>query len=87
MYISLFFCLFFDICYHTWDFTDGESAGMDPGFVLGRGIFEAESCRRSTTESYEWSEPFAAKRALETFGFLMFKYAFSHILETYSLIF
>ena len=48
---------------------------------------EAESCRRSEAELRERSEQFAAGsrarlRALEAFGFLMLKYAFSHILET-----
>ena len=48
---------------------------------------EAESCRRIEAESRERSEQFAAGsrarlRALEAFGFLMLKYAFSHILET-----
>ena len=52
----------------------------------------AESCRRSEAESRERSEQYAAgsralKRALEAFGFLMLKYAFSHILETLFLSF
>ena len=51
---------------------------------------EAESCRRSEAESRERSEHSAAGvhlRALEAFGFLMLKYAFSHILETLFLLF
>ena len=42
---------------------------------------EAESCRHSEAESRERSEQFAAG-VQEAFGFLMLKYAFSHILET-----
>ena len=54
---------------------------------------EAESCRCSKVESREQSEHSAAgvqgplKWALEAFGFLMLKYAFSHILETLFLLF
>ena len=53
---------------------------------------EAESCRHSEAESRERSEHSAAGvrarlRALEAFGFLMLKYAFSHILETPFLLF
>ena len=43
---------------------------------------EAESCRRSEAELRERSEQFAAGVQMEAFGFLMLKYAFSHILET-----
>ena len=57
------------------------TAGADhPGFGQGGPASEAESCRRSSAESSEWSEPLAAKvlkQALEAFGFLMLKYAFS----------
>ena len=42
---------------------------------------EAESCRRSEA-SILWPGSRARLRALEAFGFLMLKYAFSHILET-----
>ena len=38
---------------------------------------EAESCRRSKASNLQ-----PGSRALEAFGFLMLKYAFSHILET-----
>ena len=53
---------------------------------------EAESCRHSEAESRERSEHSAAGsrthlRAREAFGFLMLKYAFSHILETLFLLF
>ena len=54
--------------------------GADPGFGQeGAPGSEAENCRCSEAESHERSEQFAA---LEAFGFLMLKYAFSHILET-----
>ena len=69
------------------------SAGADPGFGQGGGpASEAESCRRS--EAWRASEASilqpgsrARLRALEAFGFLMLKYAFSHILETLFLLF
>ena len=47
---------------------------------------EAESCRRSEA-SILWPGSRAHLRALEAFGFLMLKYAFSHILETLFLLF
>ena len=56
----------------------GVGTGADPGFGQGGAPgAEAESCQHSAAESRERSEQFAA-----TFGFLMLKYAFSHILET-----
>ena len=51
-------------------------AGADPDLVGGGGQFP----RPKVAESWEQSE--ACLRALEAFGFLMLKYAFSHILET-----
>ena len=54
--------------------------------VKGGPASEAESCPHSETESRKRSEQSAA-RALEAFGFLMLKYAFSHILETLFLSF
>ena len=53
------------------------NAGADPGFGQGGPGSEAKSCRRS-----EASNLWPGSRALEAFGFLMLKYAFSHILET-----
>ena len=57
----------------------------------GAPASEAESCRHSEAESCERSEHSAARvqgpLALEAFGFLMLKYAFSHILETLFLLF
>ena len=68
-------------------------AGADPGFGQGGApASEAESCRHSKAESHERSEHSAAGvqgplKGLEAFGFLMLKYAFSHILETLFLLF
>ena len=68
-------------------------AGADPGFGQGGApASEAESCRHSKAESRERSEHSAAGvqgplKGLEAFGFLMLKYAFSHILETLFLLF
>ena len=47
---------------------------------------EAESCRHSEA-SIPWLGSRSRLRALEAFGFLMLKYAFSHILETLFLLF
>ena len=52
----------------------------------GAPASEAESCRRSEA-SILWPGSRARLRALEAFGFLMLKYAFSHILETLFLLF
>ena len=51
----------------------------------GAPASEAESCRHS--EAVLWPGSRARLRALEAFGFLMLKYAFSHILETLFLLF
>ena len=58
----------------------------------GAPASEAESCRHSEAESRERASILrpgsrARLRALEAFGFLMLKYAFSHILETLFLLF
>ena len=58
--------------------------------IWSRGVpaSEADSCRRSEVESHVAKRAFCGRgpgpayRALEAFGFLMLKYAFSHILET-----
>ena len=47
---------------------------------------EAESCRRSEASILQLGSR-AHLRALEAFGFLMLKYAFSHIPETLFLLF
>ena len=71
-------------------------AAADPGFprlrcgsrIRSRGgpVSEAESCRHSKASILR-SGSRARLRALEAFGFLMLKYAFSHILETLFLLF
>ena len=63
------------------------SAGADPGFGQGGApASEAESCRHSKASILRLGSR-AHLRALEAFGFLMLKYAFSHILETLFLLF
>ena len=52
----------------------------------GAPASEAESCRRSEASILQPGSR-ARLRALEAFGFLMLKYAFSHILETLFLLF
>ena len=62
-------------------------SGADPGFGQGGApASEAESCRRSKASILQPGSR-ARLRALEAFGFLMLKYAFSHILETLFLLF
>ena len=61
--------------------------GADPGFCQGGPASEAKSCQSSGAESCEWSELSMARvQGLyvgpEPLGFLLLKYAFSHILET-----
>ena len=56
--------------------------GANPGFGQGGGPgSEAESCQCSEVSNLQPGSR-ACLRALEAFGFLMLKYAFSHILET-----
>ena len=52
----------------------------------GAPASEAESCRHSEASILRPGSR-ARLRALEAFGFLMLKYAFSHILETLFLLF
>ena len=64
-------------------------SGADPGFGQGGG---PQLLRPKVADVAKWSRASEASnwqqgsraclRALEAFGFLMFKYAFSHILET-----
>ena len=62
-------------------------AGADPGFGQGGApASEAESCRHSEASILRAGSR-AHLRALEAFGFLMLKYAISHILETLFLLF
>ena len=64
-----------------------QLSGADPGFGQGGGPASgAESCRHSEASNL-WPGSRAHLRALEAFGFLMLKYAFSHILETLFLSF
>ena len=67
--------------------------GADPGFGQGGAQLlrpkVANVAKRSRTSevSILWPGSRARLRALEAFGFLMLKYAFSHILETLFLLF
>ena len=59
----------------------------DPVFGQGGPASEAKSCQSSGAESCEWSKLAMARVqgfyvGQEAFGFLLLKYAFSHILET-----
>ena len=64
-----------------------RQSGADPGFGQGGApASEAESCRRSEASILRPGSR-ACLRALEAFGFLMLKYAFSHTLETLFLLF
>ena len=63
-------------------------AGADPGFGQGgpqvlrpKGTDVAKRSHMSEASNLQWGSS-ALKWALEAFGFLMLKYAFSHILET-----
>ena len=66
-----------------------QQAGADPGFGQGGGpqvVWPkvADVAKRSCVSEASNLRPGsrARLRALEAFGFLMLKYAFSHILET-----
>ena len=67
-------------------------AGADPGFGQGGAQLlrpkVADIAKRSRTSkaSNLWPGSRAHLRALEAFGFLMLKYAISHILETLSFL-
>ena len=65
-----------------------SETGADPGFGQGGGTpaTETESCRHSEVSNLRLGSR-ARLTALETFGFLMPKYAFSHILEALFLLF
>ena len=70
-----------------------QSAGADPGFGQGGPQFlrpkVADVAKRSCVSEVSILQPGsrARLRALEAFGFLTLKYAFSHILETLFLLF
>ena len=72
----------------------GNVSGADPGFGQGVGpqllrLKIADVAKRSHASEVSnlWPGSRARLRALEAFGFLMLKYAFSHILETLFLSF
>ena len=62
--------------------------GVDPGFgqggiqVLRPKVADIAKWSHASKASNLWPGSRAHLRALEAFGFLMLKYAFSHILET-----
>ena len=68
-------------------------AGADPGFGQGGGQLLRPKVADIAKQSYASEASIlrpgsrACLRALEAFGFLMLKYAFSHILETLFLLF
>ena len=68
-------------------------SGADPGFGQGGSqhprpkVANIAEWSHMCRASYLWPGSRALKWALEAFGFLMFKYAFSHILETLFLSF
>ena len=71
-----------------------SKTGADPGFGQGGGpqllrpkIADVAKQSRASEVSNLWPGSRARLRALEAFGFLMLKYAFSHILETLFLSF
>ena len=97
-----FYCpvLFVSLCFLTSCFWEQylEKApfiapGADPGFGQGGAQLlrpkVADIAKRSRTSEASILRPGsrARLRALEAFGFLMLKYAFSHILETLFLLF
>ena len=69
------------------------SPGADPGFGQGGAqllrpkVVHVAKRSRASEASNLWPGSRACLRALEAFGFLMLKYAFSHILETLFLSF
>ena len=66
--------------------------GADPGFGQGGAqllrpkVADVAKWSRMSEASILWPGSRARLRALEAFGFLMLKYAFSHILETLFLL-
>ena len=62
-------------CYYSNFLVSDMSTGADPGFGQGGGQVLRPKA------SNLWPGSMARLRALEAFGFLMLKYAFSHILE------
>ena len=74
--------------YLIWGGFVPSLAGVDPGFgqgglqVLRLKVAEVGKRSHASEASNLWLGSRARLRALEAFGFLMLKYAFSHILET-----
>ena len=71
-----------------------SNSGADPGFGQGGGpqllrpkVADIAKWSRASEASFLRPGSRARLRALEAFGFLMLKYAFSHILETLFLLF
>ena len=70
-----------------------ENTGADPGFgqggpqLLRPKVANVSKRSHASKASNLWPGSRACLRALEAFGFLMLKYAFSHILETLFLSF
>ena len=68
-------------------YTNQIDTDADPGFgqrpqVLRPKVADVVKQSRASKVSNLWPGSRACSRALEAFGFLMLKYAFSHILET-----
>ena len=83
-------------CCLSWKFNKIYTidTGADPGFGQGGGpqllrpkVADVAKRSRVSEVSILWPGSRACLRALEAFGFLMLKYAFSHILETLFLLF
>ena len=80
-------------CGHSNPRVWSSRAGADPGFGQGGPQLlrpkVADIAKRSRASEASILRPGsrARLRALEAFGFLMLKYAFSHILETLFLLF
>ena len=74
--------------FSEWQLCESDESGADPGFGQGGAQLlrpkvadiAKQSCVSEASNLRLGSR--ALKRALEAFGFLMLKYAFSHILET-----
>ena len=71
----------------------GHKTGADPGFgqggpkLLRPKVANIAKWSHASEASILWPGSRACLRALEAFGFLMLKYAFSQILETLFLLF
>ena len=76
-----------DICFSN-HFQSKYYSGVDPGFgqggpqLLRLKVANVPKQSHTSKASNLWLGSRGHLRALEAFGFLMLKYAFSHILET-----